>query len=476
MSIQFHNKQEYITFLKQNSLADLTKSLDGTVGFDDGIGIAPVGGKLSPIINANSSTRAVGIYNVLKQNYVNSAGLIRGVQTNQVRSGKANGNNNYRLCFFGDSTFAGFTPSGAVTNAYQYAVPTQVAQLCDKQLVKAGYQSHYGDTVDWAAGGSQGVFSVTDPRVSNIAGGWNKTVLGANVFCSSIWNSSTSSDTISFAPMLNSSKSIVAPTNTIDFNIIWNTGYDNTLSIKIDGTTATSVTGAYTNGQVCRITGTNNTAVAAHTYQFVKAAATSSYVYGWEAYDNNNAEISFINCSNGGTLLCPADGVSYSTFSAEQGYLYPPNPSAFYLGIQPLINNASAMQVDGAVISYGINHWDNPSSYSVGAFQANLDTVVAAFLNTAGIVGNSKVDVWLVTPPPSPISNASIALQAQYIQAYQTVALKYGIILVDPWNYFGGTNVLANSVNWMALNNVHDYVVGQSVRAQLILDAIKAIL
>ena len=465
----------------------------------DGIGVAPSGLQPSPVTSAVSNTNAIGIYNLNKSSYLSLSNAIKGVINNYPRAGRAN--NNCRIFWFSDSTGGGYdslVASNHYTNSYQQAMTTNVSQILNEQVCKSGYQSHYGSAVDWHSGGpGQSNFSVSDPRMANIAGSWSTFNGGQNVFSETYWLTNVATDTITFTPSLNTTKGIGAATNACDFSFLYLSAYDAALSVKVNGTTASTVsvfsgsaTNAYVASQAHKITGITGTAATGNAYQLAKSAASNTIFLGCEAYDSNNAEISLINCSIGSTVL------HLGTGSYGNAYLYPPAPGNWYCGIQPLINgnaangyngiasaNPSAIIPDAVVISYGINHWDVPASFTAAAFQSALDATVAAFLNASLTNGNVSVPVILVTPAPSPYSagsgaNAAAAQAAQlaYIQAYQAVSLKYGVVLIDPWNYFGASNSVAVSAGWMSVSDVHPYPVGYSLVAQLFTNFVKAIL
>lgn len=414
-----------------------------------------------------SPTSPSGLYNVIKSNYVNLSNSIKQTLNNQKRT---------RIFYFGDSTSAGLNPLTGWTNAYQVSVPTQIAQALKAQVCNAGYQSHYGPAVDVYSGGTNWVFyggSHTDQRITDYGGSWGQFIVG-QAFCDRFALSNVATDSITFTPNIAGNAGI--PTNTIDFSYLDLAGYD-PFTIYVNGTlkATASIVGNNTTKKVTATSGT--IASIGNVYKMQKTTTGTTLILGYEAYDSNNAEISLINCSLGSTVLSTQTVNSFT----YHGYVYPPTPNTWYMGLNPILNgvnssNPSSIIPDAVVISYGINFWDNLNDLPATLFQTQLDSVVAAFLNVYGVTGNTSVPVVLITPPPSPVANASVSVQQAYIAVFYLISQKYGIALIDAWGNMGGTNVQAVANSWMSPSDVHPYPVGYGIIAGLFVNFIKMIL
>jgi lysophospholipase L1-like esterase len=394
----------------------------------DNGGVVIANGTLAEILQSYQA-----ITNLIPSNYVTLANAIRAT---------LRGASNTRIPFIGDSTTAGVCETGKVAQVLT-AWPAQVAAALTAQVVHAGHQSHYGVQAD-VYNTPYTAMNAVDPRTTDLPAAWTR-FAPPGTFGWGALSNNTTVDPITYTPNV--------PTDTFDvYYIDLAAGNTNLFTIKAGATVVATAPASGNTGLIRKLTATAT--LGSNVWSIVNAATmgNGTYIVGWEAYNSAVKEVICSNVAfNGGFI---DDWLSIGNTSSW-GALN--------------VLTSGVTKFDAVVLDFGINHWVNRPTLSA-TFQASLDSTVATLLA-------ASVPVIFVTPNPSPVASATKAVQDLHVAAIYTVAIKYGIAVIDVYNKWGGTTALGLANSWhVNASDLHPTKAGYGAKAGYFANFIKAIL
>jgi hypothetical protein len=302
----------------------------------------------------------------------------------------------------------GAGPGGVtIAGARPFSFPSRMANRFAALGIPSQAESFFGNAAQAAAYGTY------DPRVSSSTWTYDatRTTAGGNLF------GAVSSATLSFLPGTN--------VDTFEIGYVAAPGKD-TINVNIDGSApATGSATINSNASLALLKSTVKPASAgSHTLNLVAGTLVGGFLLmGVKAYNSTTPAIDIVNCGwPGSTTANWNDGTFvWSPLNAIQYH-------APHL----------------TIIELGPNDWNN--SVSVATSVANLQAIIT----TAKLSG----DVLIVGPPQSnPATKASAASQAQFLAAYQSLALANNVSYVS-WADRFGSWASANAAGYM-FDDIH---------------------
>lgn len=321
-----------------------------------------------------------------------------------AKTAVASGSRNAKLMFIGDSMTMGAFGNGPA-NTFLGCRPFSYPM----QLIPS-----VANTLDQSWGGSCSVTTNTyqqyDSRITSSTN-WSN-IGGSPTLGAHLYNNTTTADPLIFSPPI--------AFDTID---VWTPQLAGigTLLVNVDGG-ATLATIVEAGSNLYKKT-TISCPLGIHTLQFVRSSG-NCYISAFSCYNSTQKVINVFNSGWSGSKV--SDWI-------DSTLVYSP------------LNALIAHAADCYIYADGANEWAN--AINTTTFQTNLQTLITTITSTVG------ADMILMSDPPSDISIASVAVQKQYRDIMQALALSNNIPYIDYTAIFG--SYATGNANGYYANTVH---------------------